>query len=62
MRRRQAYSVAQETAPPPPPPIPLQEEKNFSRRYIDRTEKGVCAKCGKYIGKGIGPHQRFCKG
>lgn len=58
MRRRQAYAAVRETAPPLPP----QEEKIVFRRYIDRTEKGVCTKCGKYIGKGVGPHKRWCKG
>lgn len=58
MRRRQAYAAARETAPSLPP----QGEKNVFRRYVDRTVKGVCPKCGKYIGKGIGPHKRYCKG
>lgn len=58
MRRRQAYAVAGAT----PLPLPPQEDRNVFRRYIDRTEKGVCPKCNRYIGKGIGPHKRYCKG
>lgn len=59
MRRRQAYAVAQETAPPPLPP---QKERSVFKMSVDRTEKGVCKRCHQYIGRGVGPHQRVCKG
>ncbi len=55
MRRRQ---MAAQSAVLPLPPY---EPSNWSNVYVDRTDKGVCRKCGKYVGKGVGPHQRFCK-
>jgi hypothetical protein len=49
--------VASETVPPLPP----YEPKGAIGRVVDRTAKGVCAKCGKYFGRGVNLHKKWCK-
>lgn len=61
MRRRQAYAVAQgEPALPPLPPKVLNLKK--ASKIVDKTRKGVCKKCGTYVGRGVALHERRCEG
>jgi hypothetical protein len=44
------------------PPLPPYTPKHAINHVVDRTVKGVCPKCGKYNGKGIYLHKKWCKG
>lgn len=61
MRRRQAYAVARKDPALPPLPAKVLSVKQASK-IVDKTAKGICQKCGTYVGRGVGLHARRCKG
>lgn len=66
MRRRNFQSTGfsggePSMEPPPEKPVIKKEEPKlvvFSRP--PHPEKGVCRWCEQYIGRGKGPHERYC--
>lgn len=64
MRRRdrfrelaEAYNAQFRAPEPEPAPAPALKLVTLEQR-----EKGVCPRCGKHIGRGVGGHLRGCTG